>query len=181
MHENYLLNAPQKFYCGRCARISKEEKQGGVARKYRTKFTWLDTDPEILQQIAMENGDIFEMLPCHLVSNRAGIDKNLFKSIVSSATRGISPGKFSDILERNHHELWQSKEKKWAAFVDRRMAQPLLCFPKDEAIVICPKFFSDKIGGTVPSRSWLVRMFCTIADNECNMRTSRVRRRNPNP
>ena len=167
-HENYLLNTPQKYYCGRCAHLSKEEKQAGVVRKYRTKFTWLDTDSNILQQLAMENGDVFEMLPCHLLdsSNRAGIDKNLFKSIVSSAARGISPGSFSDILERNHHELWQLKEKKWGAFVNRRIAQPLLCFPEDEAIVMCPTYFSDKIGGTVPSRSWLVRIFCTIADNE---------------
>jgi hypothetical protein len=41
-HENYLLNAPQRYYCGRCARIAKEQKQVGVERKRRMKFTWWD-------------------------------------------------------------------------------------------------------------------------------------------
>lgn len=184
--ENYLLNAPQKYYCGRCARISKEEKQVGTCRKFRTKFTWLDTDSKILEQLAVENGDIFEMFPCYL-SHRAGLDKDLFKSIVSSATKGIGPGSFSDILERNHHAKWQSKEKKWAFFVNRRIEQPLLYLEDSqllnrEDIVKCPKYTSNEIGGIIPSPSWLVHMFCTIVesmrpylDSECIKRLKTTR------
>jgi hypothetical protein len=168
-HENYLLNAPQKYYCRHCAQISKEEKQIGVVRKYRTKFTWLDTDSQILEQLAVENGDIFEMFPCHL-SHRAGIDCNLLKSIVSFATKGIGPGSFSDILERNHRALWDLKEKKWAIFVTRRIAYPILCLESNpqnrDEIANGPRFSLDEMRGTVPSPSWLVKMFCAIVDDK---------------
>jgi hypothetical protein len=122
-----------------------------------------------IQQLAVENGDIYEMFPCYL-SHRAGIDNNLFKSIVSSATKGIGPGSFSVILERNHHALWQSKEKKWAFFVNRQIEQPLRYLEDDqqlnrEDIVKCPKYTSEEIGGAIPSPLWLVHMFCTIVES----------------
>jgi hypothetical protein len=133
-HENYLLNAPQKYCCGHCACIAKQEKQVGRLQKLWTMFTWLE---------AVKNGDIYQMFPCYL-SHRAGIYKISLKGIVSIvATKGIGPGSFSDILKRNHHALWQSNEKKWAFFVNRRIAQPLLYLEDDqqvnrEDIFMCP-------------------------------------------
>jgi hypothetical protein len=121
------------------------------------------------------------MFPCYL-SHRAGIDNNLFKSIVSSATKGIGPGSFSDILERNHHARWQSKEKKWAFFASRRIEQPLLYLEDNqqlsrEDIVKCPKYTSEEIGGAIPSPSWLVHMFCTIVESMRHHLVSRVLKR----
>jgi hypothetical protein len=135
----------------------------------REAITWLDTDVQILQQLTVENGDIFEMFPCHIY-RRAGIDTNLLKSIVSCATKGIGPGSFSDILARNHHALWHSKEKKWTTFINRHIAHPSLCVERNpqnhDDIAKCPKFTSDEIRVTVSSPSWLVQMFCTIVDHE---------------
>jgi ribosomal protein S27AE len=163
-HENFIINAPQRWACGKCAKTAQAQKNASVSRKERVQYTWLSTDDVILDQIATEDPEIFEHFPCFL-TQRAGIEKDFFFSILLDAAKGTGPGTASESMERKHHKKWQSKEIQWAGHLRRRLQDPLIGDDKNigaEDIEKCPDYCSEKISGITPGASWLIFVFCRI-------------------
>eukprot|EP00978_Attheya_sp_CCMP212_P024800 scaffold78540_cov53-Attheya_sp.AAC.1 len=163
--ENYVLNAPERFYCRGCAKLRKNQRISGVPKKDLVQYSWTSTSKEILEQLRLEHMDVYLRFPCFL-TKRAGIDNELLISICNDAVKGIGPAAKHDVLERQHCERWQEKEVMWLAHLKSRVKEPLNTIHHTDPpfvnseIEICPHYFSDEIGGVVPSSSWLIEVFC---------------------
>ena len=85
--------------------------------------------------------------------------------VTDCAVKGIGPGAMNSNI-RSWHELeWQKKENLCAKYVLNELHQhsignnSTICRNNIEK---CPYYFSDEIGGCVPSKNWLIEMFCII-------------------
>lgn len=169
-HENYLLNAPQRYLCRSCKKKAKDEEAAGIPKNERAKYTWLSTDDCVLDQLACEDPDIFELFPCHL-AKKAGLDKECLDNIIDNVVKGVGPAASAETIARKHGARWQSKEIMWLAHLRRRREKPLLMDSQDiaaEDIAKCPEYASDELGGITPSPSWLVYMFCREVEKTRN-------------
>lgn len=179
--ENYILNAPCRYYCGRCARTRKTQKEAGVCAKDLVQYTWLTTDDCVLEQLAVEDPDVYELFP-FLLSSQNGICKRYFNGIANNAVKGIGPGAAAETMARNHGAKWQSRELQWAGHLRCRRLKPHVT---DEVnidaseIVKCPEYTSEEMGGITPCASWLLLMFNraiekirAYLDSECLKRLS---------
>ena len=160
MFENYILNAPQRYECVQCLKKATEQKNAGVAKKERTKYTFLSTDFEVLAQIEEENPALLLEFPCTL-SAINGIDNELMDLIVFNASKSIGPSAMSDMLLSFHEKRWNEKEIKWLAHMKSRILQPLPSDRKYDRDLVekCPSYFSEELCGSIPSSKYLVLMF----------------------
>ena len=170
-YENYWLNSPNKYICKTCQdtyRACKNEKE-------RKQFTFISTSDEIMQQISSYYPELIDIFPCHILKVNA-IDKKLMNVIVHCAVKGIGPVAMSGNIISWHELEWQKKENQWAQYVLKRLTNPSVTQQQINRgdIEKCPEYFSLKLGGCVPSGSWLVKMFCVTVqkvrsyyDSEC--------------
>ena len=105
--------------------------------------------------------------------------------ILHSAAKGIDPSAMAETLTSWHELEWQRRENQWAKHVIKRLDQPVVGQEQitREEIQKCPEYFSKELGGCIPSKSWLVEMFCNVVeskrqyyDSECvkRARTSKI-------
>ena len=71
--DNYILNAPGRFFCAFCLKNAKDQKALGVPKKERDRYSYLLTCYHILEKLNTENLDVYLMFPYNL-TKRAAID-----------------------------------------------------------------------------------------------------------
>lgn len=160
LHQNYWLNSPQRYCCQDC-RVKNNNRQENEP-KIRTSF--YDTSEEVLEQIGNVHPELLQAFPCHLTHINA-IDKDLMNLVIHSAVKGIGPAAISETVASFHELHWQKGENEWLHCLDTKLnrqptvgQQPI----RREDIEKCPEYFTLKMGGCVPSASWLLDMFCIV-------------------
>lgn len=163
-HENYWLNAPTNFQCTECKRQNAPLPKGHPAKK---QYNWNSASEAVLSQVKAESPEVFDAMPCHL-SYRNAIDKKLMNTIIHNAVKGIGPSAMAASLISWHELQWQKRENQWGANVSKELQNPtitgMLNPIRREEIEKCPHYFSEKLGGCVPSGSWLTDMFCLVLE-----------------
>ena len=97
-----------------------------------------------------------------LVRRRNAIGKHLMNVIIHGAVKGQGPSAMSETIKSWHHLHWQKKENQWAAYVLHKLNNPPVYQTEPVrrgSIEKCPEYFSDKIGGCVPTGSHLIICF----------------------
>ena len=161
LRENYLLDAPQRLLCTECLGTANRQKEEGVLKDGRVQYSFLCTDPAIMDQIEEMDPILASEFPC-ILSHVNGIDDELFALIEHLATKGVGPMTIADMVLSFHEATWQKNELRWLAHLDRRLKNPL---PFDaglrlEEVELCPSYFSEEMGGASPSDTFLMYMFC---------------------
>lgn len=154
---NYWLNAPERYACTNCNK------------------SYNGANEEILAQAFARDPELEPIFPCVLTKKNA-IDKKLLDIVIHSAVKGIGPAAMSENLVSWHEETWNKKENEWLSFIKRSESSVMYAHDqtKREDIEKCPPYFSDELGGCVPSGKWLVTIFCLTVeklhdyyDSEC--------------
>lgn len=172
LNQNYWLNAPQKYACHDCRAASKESvKKGGN----KIIHSFYDTSEAVLKQIEDLNPELCNIFPCHLRVKNA-IDKDLMDLIIHSAVKGVGPAAMAETIASFHELLWQKKENEFLRYLYIKLKQPAANQQpiRREDIEKCPEYFSLRMGGCVPSKTWLIEMLCLyvrrlrpVFDSEC--------------
>jgi len=68
MHENYILNAPERYICKACSTTRKLQIESGMQSKGATKAEWNSLDRAVMEQVKDRNPGIFYEFPCVLSS-----------------------------------------------------------------------------------------------------------------
>lgn len=167
---NYWLNAPQRYICKDCKDLKKTHN-------------FYDTTDDILKQIETAHPELMNIFPC-ILTNRNGIDKGLMDWIIHCAVKGIGPAAIADIMASLHELEWQKGENLWAKTVHTKLNQPAATQQpiNRHDIEKCPDYFSLRMGGCVPSETWMIEMFCKVVnrlrpylDSECIKRAKSSR------
>lgn len=154
---NYWLNAPERYLCPNCNK------------------SYNGSNEEILAQAFARDPELETIFPCVLTKKNA-IDKQLLDIVIHSSVKGIGPAAMSENLVSWHEETWNKKENEWLSFIKRSESSVMYAHDqtKREDIDKCPPYFSDELGGCVPSGKWLVMIFCLTVeklhdyyDSEC--------------
>ena len=161
--ENYWLNAPTKYICVPC----KDEAGDMNDTDDNDKYSFRSTSEAILKQIGASHPEVLELFPCYLTRKNA-IDKHLMNLIIHSAVKGIGPSAMVETLTSWHQLQWQQKENQWAKHVIKCIEQPVIGQERlrREEIQKCPEYFSKELGGCIPSKKWLLHMFCIIIEKK---------------
>ena len=183
LHENYLLNTPERLICKKCRKEACRQKGSGIPKKDRVQYNFLLTNSDIMDQIAEVDPNLVSEFPCTL-SHVNGIDKKYFALIKHLATKSVGPMAVASMTLSLHEATWQKKELQWLALLQSRMTSPL---PYDMNINIndiekCPSYLSPELGGVSPSRYYLMFSFChhvekkkRYYDSECIKRAKSSR------
>ena len=156
-HENYWLNAPHKYICTIC-------EKDNVNKSYNFR----STSPEIMEQLKMTHPEIWELFPCYLTSKNA-LDKKLLNSMIQHAVKGIGPSAFRETIVLLHELQWQHKENLWGKHVLDKLNNSVLYRTMDRTTIEkCPEYFSEALGGCVPSGRYLVHVFCEALSKKRN-------------
>lgn len=173
LRENYLLDAPQRLLCTECLGTANRQKEEGVLKDGRVQYSFLCTDPAIMDQIEEMDPILASEFPCSILSHVNGIDDELFALIEHLATKGVGPMTIADMVLSFHEATWQKNELRYLDHLDRRLKNPL---PFDvglrlEDVELCPSYFSEEMGGASPSDTFLMYMFCRHIDVAKRLRT----------
>lgn len=120
MHENYILNATERFICKACLRARKWQIESGVQSKDATKAEWSSLDCKIMEQIKDRNPGIFYEFPC-VLSHINALDNSVLKLLQDLSVRGIGPSAICDMMISWHEHAWQKKEIHWLSHLSARM------------------------------------------------------------
>ena len=169
LHDNYWLNAPNKYICKDC-----ESKYKQNLLPANQSYSFRSTSKEIMNEIKQTHPEIYDAFPCFLTARNA-IDNQLLNLMVHNAVKSIGPSALRETLVSLHQRNWQQKEKAWAAHMIKELNNPFQNNHVDRSTIEkCPEYFSFKLGGCVPSGKWLVETFCTYLsqkrtcfDSEC--------------
>lgn len=182
-HGNYWLHAPQKYKCTPCEDKYKPPKKNNNNNnannqppKEKKQYIFSSTCDAVMKQIRIANPELMDIFPCYLMT-RNGIDKKLMTTIIHCAVKGIGPSAMVENMSSWHELEWQKLENQFLSYVIMRLKNPQLGQDrnlKGTDIQKCPEYYSNELGGCVPSAPWLIDAFCSVIegmrsylDSEC--------------
>jgi hypothetical protein len=162
MHENYILNAPERYRCKPCQIKRSTHFALNLPKKEAPRCEWNSLDQHIMEQVKDSNHGMFYEFPC-VLSHINALDKSVLKLVQDLAVRGVGPGSVAGMLISWHEHSWQKKEIKWLSHLASRMEEPIsTLFGRDENlqdVEKCPSYFSAQCGGGSPSAKYLISTF----------------------
>jgi len=172
LHENYFLNAPERYKCEKCKDARKLQIETNISPKEAKRCEWHSLSNEVLEQVRSENPGLFYSFPC-VLSHINAVDKDLLRTVQDFARKGVGPSAVADILLSWHEQRWQEKEIKWLCHLASRMEEPLATVEGDRDskedlrnVERMPSYFSDECCGGTPSASYLINTFCKSIDRK---------------
>ena len=155
-HDNYWLNAPNKYICRNC----EDENKACENDKDKKQCSFTSSCDIVMQQIKSVKPELYDCFPCEIY-NRNAIDKKLLLLVVHSAVKGLGAAATAQNLATWHELEWQKKENQWAQYVSSKLNQPTINQQplKRSDIEKCPLYFSKDMGGCVPASNWLSDTF----------------------
>ena len=169
LHDNYWLYAPNKYICRDC-----ELKYKDKVLPENKSYSFRSTSKEIMEQIKHMYPETYDLFPCFMTQRNA-IDKKLLEITIHSAVKGIGPSALRESIVSLHELNWQQKENAWARHMVEELNNAFRHNGLDRSTIEkCPEYFSSKLGGCVPSGTWMVDTFCSYLaqkrsyfDSEC--------------
>ena len=162
-HENYWINAPERYKCQECKDVRKIELDSGVPKESARQWEWHSLRQEIMEQVRNENEGLFNTFPC-ILSHINAVDKEVLKLVQDFAVRGVGPSAVADILLSWHEKRWQEKEIQWLCHLASRMENPIATVSNGrdcdlQSVEKMPCYFSEKCCGGTPGSSYLINTF----------------------
>lgn len=159
-HENYILNAPERYKCTECIKTQNRQKCNNLPKAERIRAYWSSTDRQILLQIRNRNHGVYELFPC-ILSHINAIDKKVHDLVLDMAAKHVGPSSVADTILQWHEMTWQRREIQWLSHVKSRIDNPLLfeSVHNFKNIEKMPSYFSRDMCGGSPSGNYLLDGF----------------------
>jgi len=103
--------------CTGCLGTAKCQNEEGVPKDGRAQYSFLCTDPAIMDQIEEIEPILASKFPC-ILSHVNRIDDELFALIEHLATKGVGPMAIADMVLSFYEATWQKNELRWLAHLD---------------------------------------------------------------
>ena len=163
MHENYILNAPERYICKACSTTRKRQIESGMQSKDATKAEWNSLDRAVMEQVKDRNPGIFYEFPC-VLSHINALDNSVLKLVQDLSVRGVGPSAVCDMMISWHEHAWQKKEVQWLSHLSARMDSNVSSVVGGvdshlRNVTKCPSYYSSECCGATPSSPYLVTMF----------------------